>query len=93
VAQCGLSAVATNLAQRFDARLVGLHVRRPFETPVFLEGGFGMGDFFKACNEGAKFDEAEAFDTFAQATKGKALVAEWRTVDGYVDRDLSVQPR
>ena len=32
-------AVAAHLAQRFGARLVGLHVRRPFELAVFFEGG------------------------------------------------------
>ena len=34
--------VATDLAQRFGARLVGLHVRRRFETSIFLDGGFAM---------------------------------------------------
>ena len=52
--------VATDLAQRFGARLVGLYVRRPFDTSVFIDGGFAMGDFFRIYDEGAKADETEA---------------------------------
>ena len=71
--------VAVDLAQRFGARLVGLHVRRPFETPVFADGSFPMDDFFKAHEEGVKADEAEASAAFAKAIKGKELATEWRT--------------
>ena len=86
-------AVATDLAQHFGARLVGLHVRRHFETPAFLDGGFAMGDFFKIFHEGVKADETEASAAFTKATKGKELATEWRSVDGYVDTELAVQAR
>lgn len=86
-------AVAADLAQHFGARLVGLHVRRHFETPVFLDGGFAMGDFFKTFDEGVKADETEASAAFTKATKGKELATEWRSVDGYVDSELAVQAR
>jgi nucleotide-binding universal stress UspA family protein len=86
-------AVAADIAQRFGAHLVGLHVRRPFETPVFLDGGFAMGDFFKIYDQGVKADETEASAAFAKAIKGKELAPEWRTVDGYIDSELSVQAR
>jgi nucleotide-binding universal stress UspA family protein len=85
--------VAANLAQRFGAHLVGLHVRRPFETPVFFEGGFAVDSFFKIYDEAVKVDETKASAAFAKATKGKGLVAEWRAVDGYVDSELAVQAR
>jgi nucleotide-binding universal stress UspA family protein len=85
--------VAADLAQRFGAHLVGLHIRRPFETSVFIDGGFGMGDFFKIYDEGVKADETEAWAAFAKATKGKELATEWRAVDGYVDSELALQAR
>ena len=85
--------VAVDLAQRFGARLVGLHVRQPFETPVFADGSFPMDDFFKAHEEGVKADEAGATAAFAKAIKGKELAAEWRLADGYADGELPVQAR
>jgi nucleotide-binding universal stress UspA family protein len=85
--------VATDLAQRFGARLVGLYVRPPFETSVFIDGGFAMGDFFRIHDEAVKADETEACAAFAKATKGKELITEWRAVDGYVDSELAMQAR
>ena len=85
--------VAADLAQRFGARLIGFHVRRPFETPAFLEGGFAMGDFFKSYDEGVKADETEASAAFVKVSKGKEIATEWRVADGYVDRAFGVQAR
>jgi nucleotide-binding universal stress UspA family protein len=85
--------VAAELAQRFSARLVGLHVRRPFETPVFFDGGFAMDDFFKIYEAGVKADEAAASAAFEKAVKGRHLMTEWRTADGFVDGEVSVQSR
>ena len=85
--------VAVDLAQRFGARLVGLHVRRPFETPVFADGSFPMDDFVKAHEDGVKADEAEASAAFAKAIKGRELATEWRLADGYADAEFPVQAR
>ena len=87
--------VAAGLAQRFEAHLVGLHVRRPFEAPAYDIGGssFAMDEFFRSYEEGVKTDEATALAAFTKATKGKALSTEWRVVNGYVDVELIVQAR
>jgi nucleotide-binding universal stress UspA family protein len=85
--------VAADLAQRFDARLVGLRVCRPFETPVFFDGSFPMDDFFKTYEEGVKVDDVVASAAFAKATKGKHLSTEWRTANGRVESKLAVQAR
>ena len=85
--------LAVDLAQRFGARLVGLHVRQPFETPVFADGSFPMDDFFKAHEEGVKADEAGASTAFAKAIKGKELATEWRLADGYADGEAPGQAR
>lgn len=88
-------AVATALAQRFDAHLVGFHARRPFEAPVLFDGGVGfpMDAFFRSYEEGMKAEETAASAAFSKAIKGKHLSTEWRTVTGYVDDELSIQAR
>jgi nucleotide-binding universal stress UspA family protein len=85
--------VAADLAQRFGTRLVGLHVRRPFETPVFFDSGFAMDGYFKIYDEGVKAAEAEASAAFTKITTGKELATEWQMVDGYVDSELAMQAR
>jgi nucleotide-binding universal stress UspA family protein len=87
--------IAAALAQRFDAHLVGFHARRPFEMPVFFDGGIGfpMDDFFKSHEEGVKKDEIAASAAFAKAIKGRHLSTEWRTATGNVDSELPIQAR
>ena len=87
--------VATALAQRFDAHLVGFHARRPFEAPVFFDGGVGfpMDDFFRSYEESVETEDAAASAAFTKAIKGKHLSTEWRAVTGYVDDELSLQAR
>jgi nucleotide-binding universal stress UspA family protein len=85
--------VAADLAQRFGARLVGLHVRRPIETSVFFDSGYVTGDFIKIYDESVDADETRASTAFAEATKGRELATEWRTVDGYVKGELAAQAR
>jgi nucleotide-binding universal stress UspA family protein len=85
--------VATDLAQRFGACLIGVHVRPPFETPVFFEGGFEMNDFYKIFDERAKAEEAAARQEFTAATKDRHLATQWRVLDGHIDSELAVQAR
>ena len=87
--------VAAGLAERFDARLVGLFARPPFEAPVYFDAGsvFPMDDFFRAHEDAVKAEEAVAAEAFKAATKGKPIVTEWRAVDGYSDAVTTVQAR
>ena len=85
--------VATDLAERFGARLVGVHVRVPYDVPVFFDGTMPMDSLFAAYERAAAADEAAASVTFAKATKGKHLPTEWRIVDGEVDQQLAIQAR
>ncbi|MBS0520492.1 MAG: universal stress protein [Proteobacteria bacterium] len=85
--------VATELAQRFGAHLVGLHARRPFEAPTYYDVGVPMGPLFEAYEQGANADQAMAKAAFDKAIKGKHLPAEWRVVDGYADDELAVSAR
>src|SRR6185369_15920188 len=87
--------VATSLAQRFDAHLVGFHARRPFEAPVLFDGGVGfpMDDIFRSYEESVKTEETAASAAFTTAIKGKHLSTEWRTATGYVDSELPIHAR
>jgi nucleotide-binding universal stress UspA family protein len=85
--------VATELAQRFGARLVGLHVRQPFDAPVYFNGSLPMDDLFRIYDEGAKADEAAAAAAFEKAIKGKHLSTEWRTASGYPENEVALQAR
>ncbi len=85
--------VATELAQRFEANLVGLHARRPFEAPTYYDVGVPMGPLFEAYEQGANADQAMAKAAFDKSIKGKHLPAEWRVVDGYADDELAVSAR
>lgn len=85
--------VATDLAQRFGAYLVGLHARRPFEAPTYYDIGVPMGPLFEAYEQGANADQMAAKAAFDKAIKGKHLPAEWRVVDGYPDDELAISAR
>ena len=86
-------SVAADLVQRLGARLVGLHVRRPFEAPVFADGSFPIDVFFKTHEEGVKADEAAASAAFEKAIKGRHLATEWRIADGYPENEVPLQAR
>src|SRR5216683_2310604 len=87
---CHRLNVAADLAQRFGAHLVGLHVRRPFDTPVFFDGGVVMDEFFRIYEEGVKADEAAASAAFENAIKGRHLSTEWRMANGYPANEVAV---
>ena len=86
-------AVATDLAQRFDAHLVGYQARHPFEVPMFVEGGFPMADLFKSYEAEVEAEQAAFLAAFDKATKGAHLSTERRIVEGYADSELIVQAR
>ena len=85
--------VATDLAARFGACLVGVHAKPPFESPVFMEGGFDVAPLLEAYEEGAEAERAAARAAYEKALKGKALSTEWRSIDGQVGDVLTVSAR
>ena len=88
-------SVAVDVAERFDARLVGLHVRPPFQPPVVFDSGFAVAvdAFFKTYQENTDADIAKASDNFANAVKGRKGSFEWRVADGTVDGELVARSR
>ena len=90
----GRLEVALELGKRFDAHVLGLHIRRRFEAPMFTDGGFAMDALYQNYEDSVKAEEAAASETFKKAV-GRFLApsTEWRVVDGYLDDALSEEAR
>ena len=86
-------AVATELTQRFDAILIGLHARRPFESTNYFDIGLPMDPLLDAHERNVNAEQAAAETTFGKSIKGKHLATEWRVVEGYPDDELAVNAR
>jgi nucleotide-binding universal stress UspA family protein len=86
-------AVAADVAQRFDGRLVGLYARAPFEIPGFYEDGLSMGPLIEAHEERVKADEETSRGFFDKATKGSSVTKEWRAIDGRADDVFATNAR
>jgi nucleotide-binding universal stress UspA family protein len=86
-------AVATDLARRCGAHLVGLHVQEPFTAPAMFDGTAALDDLFSAHEEMAKADLAAAKTAFDKAVKGAEFTTEWRSESGYIDTQLGIHAR
>jgi nucleotide-binding universal stress UspA family protein len=85
---------ALELGQRFDAHVVGLHVRRRFEAPMFTDGGFAMDSLYQNYEESVKAEETAASELFNKAVgRFSTPSTEWRVVDGYLDDALGDEAR
>lgn len=86
-------AAAATVAQRFEARLVGLHAREPFEVVSFVEGGMALGALMDAYRAGCEAAEKTAISAYDKATKGRNFPAEWRVTEAFSDDALAVSAR
>lgn len=86
-------AVATELAQRYGADLVGVHVQEPFTAPAMFDSTAALDDLFAAHEEMAKTDLAAAKAAFVKAVKGTQISTEWRSESGYIDTQLGIHAR
>jgi nucleotide-binding universal stress UspA family protein len=84
--------VALDLADRFDAHVIGLHVRQAFQAPAFTDAGPAMDSLYRSYETAVKADEAIAEGVFRE-TVGKGYSSAWRVADGYVDQILVAQAR
>jgi nucleotide-binding universal stress UspA family protein len=86
--------VAAELAERFEAHLVGVHACPPLEAPIFFEGGVAMDALFASYEASAEADQAAARQAFEKAAKQRRIPSsEWRVTDGFIDSELVVQAR
>ena len=84
---------AAEIAQRFEARLIGLHAREPFDVAYFTEGGLAMGPLIDAYKAGCDSAEKTAHAAYSKATKGRNFPSEWRVTEAFSDEALTVSAR
>jgi nucleotide-binding universal stress UspA family protein len=89
----GRAAVAVGLAERFDAHLVGLHVRQRFEAPMFSDATAALDALYRTYEESVRREEAAARAAFQAALNGQRLSSGWRVVDGHAEDELTAQAR
>ena len=82
-----------DLAARFGAHLVGLHVQAPLEVPAFAAGPVPIFDLQVAYEASAKADHDTAADAFEKAIKGSHVPSEWRVAKGYHEDELVTHAR
>lgn len=85
--------VAAAVAEQFEARLVGVHAREPFEVVSFVDGGMALGPLMDAYQAGCAAAEKTARAAYDKATKGRSVPAEWRVTEGFSDDTLATQTR
>ena len=85
--------VARSLAERFEAHVVGLHVRRAFQSPALAYGGPAMDSLYRAYEANVRADEAVASKAFEEAVGHGGYSSEWRLADGYPDQVVIDQAR
>src|SRR6266849_10763976 len=85
--------VAFDLAQRFDAHVVGLHVRQAFQAPAFTDAGPAMDSLYRTYETVVMAEEAMATAAFRDVVGSQGISSEWRVADGYVDEVLAVEAR
>jgi len=83
--------IAVDLALRFDAHLVGIHVQAPIEVPAFAAGP--VPDLYSAYEVSAKAQHDAAAAAYEEAIKGSHLSSEWRLAKGYHEEELVIQAR
>jgi nucleotide-binding universal stress UspA family protein len=85
--------IALDMGQRFDAHVIGLHVRQAFQAPAFTDAGPAMDSLYKTYETVVKADEAIATAAFREAVGSKGVSSEWRVADGYVDEIVRAEAR
>ena len=86
-------AAAADVAQRFEARLVGVHAREPFEVLSFTDGGMAMGPLMEAYRAGCDAAEKTAASAYTKATKGRNFPSEWRVAEAFSDDAIALNAR
>lgn len=84
----GRARVALDVADRFDAHVIGLHVRQRFEAPVVSEAQSALELLYKSYEAVTKAEEAAASAAFKGAVGASGRSSEWRVVDGDAEEAL-----
>jgi nucleotide-binding universal stress UspA family protein len=85
--------LALDLADRFGAHVIGLHIRQGFQAPAFTDAGLAMDALYKTYEAAVKADEAAAAATFKKVIGTMGYSNEWRVTDDHADEALIAQGR
>jgi nucleotide-binding universal stress UspA family protein len=89
----GRLAVAADVAQQFDARLVALHAREPFEALSYVDGGMAFAPLMDAYEAGRDSAQEIARAAYDKATRGETIASEWRVIEAFSSEALTVNAR
>jgi nucleotide-binding universal stress UspA family protein len=84
--------LSADLAARFEAHVVGLYVRRPFQAPAFTDAGPAMDSLYRTYENAVKADEAIATAAFRDVL-GTNPAGEWRVADGLAEQVVPAYAR
>lgn len=84
----GRIRIAVDVARQHGAYLIGLHVRQPFQAPMFTDASAAMDALYASYEETYRADEAAASAIFQDLAGGAGGSSEWRTVSGMADECL-----
>jgi nucleotide-binding universal stress UspA family protein len=73
----GVLQTAGDLAQRFEAAVIGIVARQP--TPMIYPPEYQIGDFFQIDRDEIDRELQEAESAFRSALQGRVAVLEWRS--------------
>lgn len=79
------------LAQRFGAHLVGLHVQRPIDIATLSTGVIPPSALYAAYEAATTAERDTSAATFKRAVNGSHLSTEWRVIKGYHLNELIIQ--
>jgi nucleotide-binding universal stress UspA family protein len=85
--------LSAELAARFEAHIVGLYVRRPFQAPAFSDAGPAMDSLYRTYENAVKADEAIATAAFRDIVGNTNPAAEWRVADGLAEEVVAAHAR
>ena len=86
-------SAAADIAQRFEARMIGVHVREPFDVVSFTGEGVPIAPMLEAYNTRSAEDEKVARGAYDKATKGRNLASEWRVIEAFAEDALTTSAR
>ncbi len=86
--------LAAGLAERYQAHLVGLHVRMPFNLPVYDSVGAGVSEtLVRDYEEAVQANESATSRVFADVLDGRTVSKEWRSQEGYPNDVVALNAR
>ncbi len=83
------TAVAADLASRFDARVTGLYVIPDPDTPFYMGGAYIPRDWFSEQVERATAEAGRGEETFRETVGQSGVQSEWRCEHGLLSETVA----